>query len=101
MRWRELYEQGKLDAKHLLVRWMIYFNLTIGLMLDALLNIVSSIIMLELPRYDIKEWLLTARLSRWLHIMDNGWYTKNIRMKFVKLGQQLLDVVDTDGIHIK
>jgi hypothetical protein len=101
MRWRELHEQGKLDNKHLIVRWMIYINLIIGYFLDALLNLVSSVLLLELPRYDIKEFLLTDRLSRWLKSSNPNWWTRNIRLRFVRLGQQLLDVVDTDGIHIK
>lgn len=47
-----------------------YFNLFIGLVLDALVNALPmSLIMLELPR----EWLTTARLSRIIKTGDVSW----------------------------
>jgi hypothetical protein len=111
MRWREIHDAGLLDAKHLVVRWAIYLNLAIGLLFDATLNIISSIILLELPRYDLRtgdgskwynrEILLTDRLIRWHHSTDTGWWTTHVRRGMVWLGQQLLDIVDTDGVHIK
>ncbi len=100
MRWRELRDQGKLDSKHLLVRWCIYANLVIGLLFDALCNVLVSPIMLELPQWQHREFLLTYRLIRWHHSTDTGWWTVHVRQNMVALGQQLLDVVDTDGIHI-
>ena len=54
MRWRELHDQGKLDSKHLVVRWAIYINLAIGLVFDAFCNFWASGILLELPRYDLR-----------------------------------------------
>ena len=43
----------------------IYPVITFGLLSDFVLNFVSSIIFLEPPRYDLKEWLLTGRVTRW------------------------------------
>lgn len=110
MRWRELHDQGKLDSKHLVVRWAIYINLAIGLVFDAFCNFWASGILLELPRYDLRigdgtkwynrEILLTDRLIRWHNSVDGKWWTVHVRQRLVWLGQQLLDVVDTTGIHI-
>lgn len=100
MRWRELRDQGKLDSKHLLVRWCIYSNLAIGLLFDFCCNVLVSPIMLELPQWQHREFLLTQRLIRWHHSVDGKWWTVHVRQKMVALGQQLLDVVDTDGVHI-
>ena len=100
MRWRELRDQGKLDSKHLLVRWCIYLNLALGILLDFCCNVLVSPIMLELPQWQHREFLLTYRLIRWHHSTDKSWWTVQVRKRMVALGQQLLDVVDTDGIHI-
>ena len=111
MRWRELHDQGLLDSKHLIVRWCIYINLAIGFILDASCNILISPLIFELPRYDLKvgsgihwynrEFLLTNRLIRWHHSTKTDWFTVRIRQGiWVALGQQLLDMVDTSGIHI-
>ena len=48
-----------------------YITLTIGLLLDAALNLLMSIPLLELPQYQLKEILLTARLKRL--IIGGGW----------------------------
>jgi len=101
MRWRELRDQGKLDSKHLLVRWCIYINLAIGIVFDFCCNVLVSPIMLELPQWQRREFLLTYRLIRWHHSTDTSWWTVHVRKNMVAVGQQLLDVVDTDGIHIK
>ena len=111
MRWRELHDQGKLDSKHLIVRWLIYINLAIGFILDASCNILISPLIFELPRYDLtvgsgthwynREFLLTNRLIRWHHSTQTNWFTVYIRQGiWVALGQQLLDIVDTSGVHI-
>lgn len=100
MRWRELRDQGKLDAKHLLVRWCIYANLALGILFDAFCNVLVSPIMLELPQWQHHEFMLTYRLIRWHHSTDTSWWTVHVRKRMVWLGKQLLDLVDTDGIHI-
>ena len=111
MRWREIHDAGLLDAKHLAVRWAIYFNLAIGYLLDAALNFIFSLVLLEPVRYDLRignkskwyerEVLFTDRLIRWHHSSDTDWWTVHVRKKLVAFGQQMLDIVDTDGIHIK
>ena len=74
--------------------------LIIGLLLDVLVNyIVATIVLLELPKPE--ELLTTARLCRWYHTADTGWYTRSVRMRFVRFGQAMLDSADTDGQHIK
>jgi hypothetical protein len=43
-----------------------YPILFFGLIIDAFLNATAgSIFFLEPPRYDLKEWLFTGRVSRW------------------------------------
>ena len=43
-----------------------YPILIIGLLIDVFLNAtVGTIIFIEPPRYDKKEWLFTGRVSRW------------------------------------
>jgi hypothetical protein len=102
MRLRELRDAGKLRFKDRPILFvMAWLNLVIGLLLDALLNVASSVILLELPRYDLKEFLLTARLIRWHHSLAMDWWTLHVRKNMVALGQALLDLVDTDGIHIR
>lgn len=44
-----------------------YAILTIGIPLDFALNLFSSILFAELPRYRSNEWLLTARMKRYYH----------------------------------
>lgn len=44
-----------------------YAVLALGIPLDALLNVVSSLIFLEFPRYASNEWLFTARMKRYYH----------------------------------
>lgn len=36
-----------------------------GLLIDVFLNATVGWIFLEPPRYDLKEWLFTGRVSRW------------------------------------
>ena len=118
MRLRELRDTGKLAFKDGPVRCVFaYITLIIGLLLDVAVNIiVATPIMWEMPPYrgmvrvqtgkfniplpDI-ELLTTARLCRWYHSTDTCWWTVHVRMPFVRFGQQMLDVVDTDGQHIK
>lgn len=118
MRLRELRDVGKLAFKDGPVRCVFaYLALIIGLILDVAVNIiVATPVMFELPPYrgmvrvkigrfsvplpDV-ELLTTARLCRWYHSTDTSWWTAHVRMPFVRFGQQMLDVVDTDGQHIK
>lgn len=45
---------------------LAYPQLFVGLLWDVFLNaFVGSIVFLEPPRYDKKEWLFTGRVSRW------------------------------------
>jgi len=99
MRMRELRDTGKLAWKvNPELCFFSYLNLFIGLLLDVALNFwVATVVMLELPR----EALTTSRLSRWLYTTKTDWWTRNVRIRFVRFGQAMLDQVDTDGRHIK
>jgi hypothetical protein len=44
-----------------------YALLALGVPLDGLLNMVSTLIFLELPRYRSNEWLFTARMKRYYY----------------------------------
>ena len=48
-----------------------YFVLFIGLIFDVVLNLIMSLPLLELPKYNRHEWLLTARFQRL--IKEGGW----------------------------
>ena len=99
MRLREMRDAGKMDysvSPPLFILGRV--ALVIGLVMDMLVNwIVCTPILIEFP----KEFLTTARLSRWYHSTDTSWYTKNVRMRFVRFGQTMLDAADTTGQHIK
>ena len=101
MRLREMRDAGKLAFKvNPILCIFAYVALIIGLLLDVLVNyIVATIVLLELPKPE--ELLTTARLCRWYHTADTGWYTRSVRMRFVRFGQAMLDSADTDGQHIK
>ncbi len=53
---------GKLKG---LALWFAYPLLAIFVPLDFFLNLVSSIVFLEIPRYRSNEWLFTARMKRY------------------------------------
>jgi hypothetical protein len=101
MRLREMRDAGKLAFKVSPVLCVFaYVALIIGLILDVLVNyIVATIVLMELPKP--KELLTTARLCRWYHTTDTSWYTRTVRIRFVRFGQIMLDSADTDGKHIK
>jgi hypothetical protein len=101
MRLREMRDAGKLAFKvNAILCVCAYVALIIGLVLDVLVNyIVATIVLMELPKP--KELLTTARLCRWYHTTDTSWYTRSVRMRFVRFGQAMLDSADTDGQHIK
>jgi hypothetical protein len=44
-----------------------YALLALGAPLDGILQLVSSLIFLELPRYRSNEWLFTARMKRYYY----------------------------------
>lgn len=99
MRLREMRDAGKMDYSLSPTLFILgRVALIIGLVMDVLVNIlVATPILMELP----KEWLTTARLCRWHHSTDTSWYTRNVRLRFVRLGQIMLDAADTTGQHIK
>ena len=117
MRLREMRDAGKLAFKVSPILCVnAYLALIIGLILDVLVNwIVCTVVLFEIPPseiswkkiwklnipYPIPELLTTSRLCRWYHSTDTSWYTKNVRMRFVRFGQTMLDSADTDGQHIK
>lgn len=99
MRLREMRDAGKMDysvSPTLFILGRVV--LVIGLVMDVAVNwLVCTIVLAEIP----KEFLTTARLIRWYHSTDTSWYTKNVRMRFVRFGQTMLDAADTTGQHIK
>lgn len=99
MRLREMRDAGKLAWKVSPILCVsAYLALAIGLVLDALVNwIICTVVLFEFP----KEVLTTTRLNRWYHSTDTSWYTRNVRMWWVRFGQIMLDAADTDGQHIK
>ena len=70
---RTLRDNGTFYELNWSVRWLAYVTLYVGLVLDALLNVlVLSVLFLELP----KEILSTARVRRW---KKSGYgYRKNL-----------------------
>jgi hypothetical protein len=101
MRLREMRDAGKMDYSVSPVLFICgRIALVIGLVMDVLVNyIVATVVLMELPR--LKEPLTTARLCRWYHSTDTSWYTRNVRLRFVRFGQIMLDSADTTGQHIK
>jgi hypothetical protein len=99
MRLREMRDAGKMDYSVSPVLFICgRIALVIGLVMDVAVNfLVATVILMELP----KEFLTTARLNRWYHSTDTNWYTRNIRLRFVRFGQIMLDAADTTGQHIK
>lgn len=68
MHLKEERDKLKSEGKDFTVEQKVfgYPTLIIGLGWDILLNfLVGSIMFLELPRYDLKEYLFTGRVSRW------------------------------------
>ena len=71
-----------------------YFTLpllVIGYALDFLLNLVSTLVFLELP----KDWLFSGRVSR--HVAEEGWRGKLSRW----VCRNLLDPFDPSGCHCR
>jgi len=103
MRLQLMREAGLLDVKRNKTMWYLsWFNLVIGLFLDALLNVLISVPMLELPQWQNKEILTTARLCRYYESTDTSWLTTKIRKPFATwAGEVLLNDVDPSGKHIK
>lgn len=99
MRLREMRDAGKMDYSVSPVLFILgRVALVIGLVMDVLVNfLVATPVLMEFP----KELLTTARLNRWYHSTDTSWYTRNVRLRFVRFGQIMLDAADTTGQHIK
>ena len=70
-----------------------YVLLVVAVVFDALVNVViCSLLFMDLPR----EWLLTARLKRYIALAPATWRTRMARW----IGHHLLDQFDPRGRHI-
>ena len=67
---RDARDMGALDDAPLIVKLYAYSTLFIGLLLDVTLNVLLSVVFLELPQ----EWLTTDRVKR-LKDSGNDWQT--------------------------
>jgi hypothetical protein len=65
---RDARDKGTMIDAPLVMRLFAYTTLAIGLLLDAVLNILLSIVLLEPPQ----EWLTTDRMKRLKH-GGNDW----------------------------
>jgi len=117
MRLQEMKESGLLDVKRNKTMWYLaWFNLLIGLIMDALLAVLLSIPLLDVPRWWRGEFLTTAFLSRhynekpafdvfkiWMPLYNaDQWYSMHVRKPFATwAGAVLLDDIDPSGKHIK
>ena len=74
-------------------KWLAYPAVVVGILMDVFANVVlATLIFVEPP----KEWLVTARLTRYLN-GSYGWRT-NIA---AAVCTHLLDVFDPTGKHCK
>lgn len=65
MQLRAVRNAGRLGQFNYMTRGYAYATLFIGAIFDFLLNtFVGSLFFIELPRWEIKEWLLSDRVSR-------------------------------------
>ncbi len=88
MHLRDAKDTGTLTG---FAKWLGYFNLFIGLILDVLVNwLPMTVILLELPH----ECLTTARLSR--HIKDGSGWRKTLALWFCR---NLLSTFDSTKRH--
>ncbi len=82
------------DKLNWVVKFFGYPWFLVALIIDVLFNIiVATILFLELPRPQDKEWLFTARVSR--HIKGTGWRQKEA----IFWCKYLLDPFDPSGNH--
>lgn len=101
MRLRELRDSKVLTNRSNPIIWYLaLITLAIGLIMDVVLDILISIPGLELPQWQNKEWLTTARLCRWFESTDTGWWMVHVRKPIAKFGGTLLNLIDTTGSHI-
>lgn len=68
MKLRTVRDSGYLKDAPIIVKVFAYLTLAIGLALDALLNMLLSVVFIELPH----EWLTTYRVIR-LKQFGNDW----------------------------
>lgn len=91
MHLEHLYKSNKLSTlnKTIVIPWLVFF-----LLIDFILNaVIGTILFLEPPRYDKKEWLFTGRVSRLNNKLN--WQGKIARWICINL----LDPFDSDGKH--
>jgi hypothetical protein len=117
MRLQLMRKAGLLDVKRNAVMWYLaWLNLVIGLIADALLSVLLTIPMLDLPQWWKGEFLTTARLCRYYEMTPvystfkwynpfatfQSWMDINVRKPFATwAGVVLLNDVDPSGQHIK
>ena len=110
MRYRQMRDAGQLEFKDNPLQFIQAYSATFaGLFLDTIVNLgPMTVLLVELPQLKggrnilDKEWLTTARLCRWKNAPDDNLFTKYWRKAvIVRIGEWLLNAVDTDGIHIK
>jgi hypothetical protein len=98
MRWQEVRANGNLQFSKNPVLWCFcYKNLLVGGLMDATLNVFMSIPFLELPQWQNKEILLTARLCRHYEQDPASWRGRLATW----FGVTLLNPIDPSGKHVK
>lgn len=51
--------------------WLSLPAVAVGYAMDVVLQLLATVVFLDLPRYDDKEWLLTSRLNRYMDGHDH------------------------------
>ena len=112
MRIREMRDSGAISpTKTPVLYWYCMLVLIRGILCDVWVQMnVCTVVGLELPIIGIVrwkgiplpkiEWLTTSRLIRWNKEPVKGWWTINVKKRFVEFGKLMLDPADTDGKHI-
>ena len=83
------------DKLHPVAKAHAYLIGGVMVALDFVVNILISIPLLELPRWDQEEFLLSPRLKRWNRKESNEWRTKVAAW----ICEHLLNQFDHSGDH--
>lgn len=95
-----LRREKKLNGLNKTVTVLAVPGLVVGLALDALINVIASVLLMELPQFKNKEWLLSPRLERLVEAgPGSGWRQRWRFTLSLWLADTLLAPFDTTGGH--
>lgn len=78
----------------LVTYWLAAPVVVVGFAMDVVLQLLATVVFLDLPRYQLREWLLTDRLQRYMAGPD-GW-----RKRWADwICTHALDLFDPRGSH--